>query len=73
MGDYELMPKEIEEVAERRLRNQPFGGIITVVQEPILRKLIPTCITYKGGKWYATRRIIDQLDQVTFSRIRKRD
>ena len=66
------MPKEVEEIAEKHLGNQPFGGIITIKEEPILANLIPTCINYRGKKWGAIRRRIDHLDQVTFCRLKER-
>ena len=63
------MPPEIEAIAEKHLSGQPSGGIITIREERELAQLIPT-MDYKGEKWIATRRRIDQLDQVTFGRIR---
>ncbi len=64
------MPTHIEDIAEKELAQQPFGGIITLKEYPELHILAPVA-DYEGESWTATRRIVDQLDQVTFGRKRK--
>ena len=63
------MPQNIEQLAEHELAEQPYGGILTIAEYPILRELLPNCIEYVGVRWGAQRRIVDQLDQVTFWRL----
>ena len=63
----ETMPKNIEDVADRVLARQKFGGIVTVREYPVLGAMY-IGIRYTGELWTAIRRQVDQLDQVTFGR-----
>jgi len=60
------LPEDLEELAERELGSQGFGGMLRVAEFRELHVLAPTQ-TYDGKNWMATRRRIDQLDNVTFT------
>jgi hypothetical protein len=51
------------------LGNQPYGGILTIAEYPLLSQL-DTFVGYRGYGWYAIRKKVDQLDQVTVSRLK---
>lgn len=67
---FEKLTAEIEKVADEKLGWQPFGGILKISDNPILAALEPY-VDYRSDRWTATRKIVDQLDQVTFGRITK--
>ena len=67
MSDNQL-PKEIENEVNKRLSNQPFGGIIS--DGDFYFGLVPH-VTYTGENWIVVRKKVDYLDQITCSRIRK--
>ena len=68
MDEYMSLPAEVEQLADRLLARQRFGSILTVRDYPELNQLI-RFVDYRGQTWWATRKKVDELDQVTFSRI----
>ena len=60
---YTEMPKEVEELADRVLHGR--AQILTLKEYPILNHLTPF-EEYRGTKWGAKRKRVDELDQVTF-------
>jgi len=62
------LPDYATAIANNVLWQQPHGGCLRCEDYPVLRGLIPF-ERYEGRLWGAQRRIVDQLDQVTFWRI----
>jgi len=66
--EYETMKAEVEAIAQKVLRNQPFGGILTCEDYPDLYTML--CYEeYRGKVWAGVRKHVDYLDQVTFWRM----
>jgi len=65
-GPDAILPVWAEEIADRILSGLPYGGIVTIKTAPKLSGLAPT-LSYQGERWMATRRQVDELDQVTFT------
>jgi len=64
------MDGQVENIARQVLEGQPYGGIIRVEEfRPVLGQMIPFTL-YEGVGWFATRKQVDYLDQVTFERKR---
>ena len=63
----EVLPRSVESKFNSSISEKETGGILTISSNPELSQL-EKFVDYEGEKFSAIRKVVDQLDQVTFWR-----